>query len=900
MKQILYKLVALSLFSPIFLPFCLSAQPSIDPELTVDQLLLKGYQYEDSGKYELSLHYFSDVLDQLPTIDSSFNQKKLALTLQLKIGQLYQKQGAYMEADSMLTRLFDALKVEQGMDTLNAEAIHTLGSLHYDQGEFAEARAYLDEALELKVELYTAIHPSVANTLNVLGNLVSDEGQFQEARGYYEEALQIRQQVLPEEHPHISDTYQNLGLLFYAEGDYAEAAQFLQKSFVIDQKNYPPEHPIIASSFNNLGVIYDVMGNAPRALSYYEQALEIRKNLLGDDHPSVAQSYNNMGVVYQEQGDYRRALDNYRQSLFIFQKVFDNDDKEEIASILENMGVVYSSLKNYEQAHLYLKRAFEIHRKLFGDRHLYVADNLDNLASLEMKKHNYEGALTLLQEAAQIYRLRSPDHPYLNRNLRKKAELYKLQGRYKEAIKIQDEAYLKLKQAFSLPHPQIAHTLNEKASIYAASGQLEEAVATYQQAIWANISQPLDRHRKEVPDNSATPSSLPYLLNALHQKALLHLQMEDSSLDTAVELWELAIFWVGKAQKEALYQRSKIDWRTQVRDICEGLLEAYVRLYKQSADIQYLERAFQIAEYSQSALLHEWIQEVEAQDQANIPTETLALESDLRANMSYYQKKLYDMRREEELDSSAVLGYQAQLFEIRRRHDSLVHTIEEQYPAYYEMKFQNNPLDIAHIQSKLKKGERIVRYFLTNDKLYTFCLSSQALTLHDQEIGPSFPPQLLELIEFVQTNPLEARQDPQRFLSLADTLYQQLIAPIWADDITQLMIIPDELLGYLPFEVLLTESLSTFLHYSDLPYLIKSVPISYAYSVQLFFHPWKNKQNDLFMGFAPQYQQNSSQIQVAERKNFSPLFYNVQEVQSLATLLDGKAYLGEAGPGTDL
>jgi len=50
----------------------------------------------------------------------------------------------------------------------------------------------------------------------------------------------------------------------------------------------------------------------------------------------------------------------------------------------------------------------------------------------------------------------------------------------------------------------------------------------------------------------------------------------------------------------------------------------------------------------------------------------------------------------------------------------------------------------------------------------------------------------------------------------------------------RLIIIPDDLLGYLPFDLLIEYDFETdSINYRDLPYLIKSHPISYSYSATL-------------------------------------------------------------------
>ncbi|HEX9974029.1 MAG TPA: CHAT domain-containing protein, partial [bacterium] len=95
------------------------------------------------------------------------------------------------------------------------------------------------------------------------------------------------------------------------------------------------------------------------------------------------------------------------------------------------------------------------------------------------------------------------------------------------------------------------------------------------------------------------------------------------------------------------------------------------------------------------------------------------------------------------------------------------------------------------------------------------------------------------------------------YTSNASLLYKLLIAPIESKIHTQkLIIIPDGLLGYLPFESLLMQNVSNDLHdYRTLPYLIHKYQISYHCSASLLYealtHRKEQKGRINFIGFAP-------------------------------------------------
>ena len=71
-------------------------------------------------------------------------------------------------------------------------------------------------------------HPDLANSLNNLGLLLKAQGDYGEARGYLERALAMNEALYPKDrypqgHPDLATSLNNLGALLQAQGDYGEA-----------------------------------------------------------------------------------------------------------------------------------------------------------------------------------------------------------------------------------------------------------------------------------------------------------------------------------------------------------------------------------------------------------------------------------------------------------------------------------------------------------------------------------------------------------------------------------------------------------------------------------------------------------------------------------------------------
>ncbi|MBC8486343.1 MAG: CHAT domain-containing protein [Bacteroidetes bacterium] len=140
------------------------------------------------------------------------------------------------------------------------------------------------------------------------------------------------------------------------------------------------------------------------------------------------------------------------------------------------------------------------------------------------------------------------------------------------------------------------------------------------------------------------------------------------------------------------------------------------------------------------------------------------------------------------------------------------------------------------------------------------------------------------------------------FTEISYGLYERLLNP-FEEEIKdkQLIIIPDNVLLLIPYEVLLTEKVSnTEPDYARLPYLLKSNNISYSYSANLLFGNYlKNEGNKKNMvAFAPTYGhiQNLATDQLIALEPYRdflvPIPGALEEVNQVVNIFGGKSFTG--------
>ena len=176
--------------------------------------------------------------------------------------------------------------------------------------------------------------------------------------------------------------------------------------------------------------------------------------------------------------------------------------------------------------------------------------------------------------------------------------------------------------------------------------------------------------------------------------------------------------------------------------------------------------------------------------------------------------------------------------------------LDRNYHSYYQLKYKEKDISIESLQSVLDKRSAILEYFLSDSILYVFVLKKQSID--NLSIKLNFPV-IDEVIKFRESL---QNIDINNYISSASSLYKILIKPVEQkiSNTKNLIIIPDGILYYLPFEALLSEKvkIKEDINYSGLPYLVKKFNISYLFSTSFLQPRTETRKNSYsFAGFAP-------------------------------------------------
>jgi predicted O-linked N-acetylglucosamine transferase (SPINDLY family) len=232
------------------------------------------------------------------------------VTQLLNLAVQHHQQNQLAQAESLYRQIL-------AQDRHHADALHLLGVLFSQRGEFKEGVRFIKKAIKknnrsatfysnlgaalLQLKKYKevipacrqaiALNPNHAETYNNLGLAFKELSQLKEAMANYQKALTIN--------PNFADVYSNLGELFREQGQLDGAIANYQRALTIN--------PQLAKTYHNLGMALKDQNKLNEASASYQQALAL--------DPNYAKAYFNLGCVRIVQRELEKAVDCFLQAI---------------------------------------------------------------------------------------------------------------------------------------------------------------------------------------------------------------------------------------------------------------------------------------------------------------------------------------------------------------------------------------------------------------------------------------------------------------------------------------------------------------------------------------------------------------------------------------------------------
>ncbi|MDN5200268.1 CHAT domain-containing protein [Fulvivirgaceae bacterium BMA10] len=803
-------------------------------------------------------------------------------------------------------------KFNSSNDSTIALQLLEKGKTYGKQRQFDSAAYYAKASKEMFREMQMWDHYQMAGGDLVLSLIYLDQ---------LDNASKINKEVRKAfEGQFTSDTSNYTRLLNIQGGIYSmlrklDSGILIMEQLVALEKNIPG-HEIsmnMAGNYNNLGTLYTDYHIYDKALKYYDSAAMIHEKVLRKDSEYAARMYSNKAIVLKSAGNFEESLKHNRQSFLIFKNLLEEDHPRLALGLFNIAHDLIDRHDNDEDIHEaleLLERGKQILDDGHNESHVYMIDYYRYSAKAYKILHQNELAIDHLNNAINrnitIYGKSHPDIGILKGEL---ADVFIQMKSFDLAEKELDEAMDLFKDGIASDYKRIALIHSRKALIAQEKNLYQKALDLYNKAIaiyipQVNFANPLNNPKVEdliVDENLfMILQRKSEILQALHK----HRQDPDY-LHAALDTYMLISDYIKLSRKGFYGTFAKLKFNEKKDKIYQKGIHTAVELFEKTRDPRALDRAFSLADDHKSGILMETIGSSEARIFANISENLIDRENQLKASIDFTKKRIFEFKNQPAMQDSVLRKLEAKLFFLNTELEGLSKEIEAKYPSYHELKYNYDRIEIDKLKADLLgNNQALVQYFLSDSILYVFVLDRQGINHFQKPFNGENQQSILQFLSSIRD------RDLALYSVKAHDLYKYLLAEIidhyktHNEQIDNLIIIPDGILGYIPFEVLISIDPEKNANYSQFNYLIKDFEISYHYSANLLSFNKENKEptaHDPFIGFAPEFKGNRNQqllaFNEAERSymdKVSALPQAKQEVETIAKLLNGKANIGES------
>lgn len=653
-----------------------------------------------------------------------------------------------------------------------------------------------------------------------------------------------------------AESYYLLGVIYSDKGEFNLSLKYLELSLNVLKENELIDSSIqsvLGNIFNAMAYVYQQKGDFNNAIEYYRKTIDIKISAFGESHPDLAAAYNNLAAAYFYLDDNFLALEYYLKALSIDQQHKAPDDLS-FGYRYNNIAMVYRVNKEYDEAIKYSELAQKIFENKLGSKHSNTAGVLNNAGRIYFDKGDFIKALDLYQKALVVWEEKfGENHPFVAQAFANIGEAFGANGDYDSAIEMLKKSLSIRFSVFGEKHPKVSESYERLGNVYLKMQYYDSALYSYQKSI-ISLTEGFEDSRiysnpepEKILWNNELLSSLALKGNAFELRYSKSTDLND--LLAAYSCFELASRLTDKVRHSFKAEGSKLSFGIKEFSLYEKGINVSLRLFNLTNDEKYKKSAFEFSRESKAGILSDAVAEIKARNFSGIPDTLLNKEKSLQGDLTYFDTQLLNEKQKKEPALDKIKEFEEKYFTLHQQYLSLLESFEKNYPSYYQLKYSNNVVAVELLQKQLGSNSAVLEYFLSDSTLYTFILKESNLEVITVRLNVPLSEMIKEFRQSLQTLNFE------NYVSSAFSLYKVLIEPV-KNNIFQaknLIIIPDGVLHYLPFEALLTENANKKdLDFSKLSYLLNSFSVSYLPSTAFFREDNDNNKEQLsFAGFAP-------------------------------------------------
>ena len=407
--------------------------------------------------------------------------------------------------DEGLGRIGTELKEQPAV---RAEMYGVLGQVYRNLGLADTAESLAVVSLELNRSLYGEDHDQVAAALHNLGSLAMDRGEYEPAIDYLERSLAIRTHLHGDAAGGTADDLNELALVWGRLGEHDRADSLHRRVLALDEGLYGRESPKIITDLNNLGANLNGMDRSEDALPVLERALALCLTHYGADNLNTVDVMGNLAMALDHLDREAEAESLWTQGLAVQRRLL-SPGHNDISITLENLARLALESGDYDRARALYLEALAIREPALGPRHPSLAQLHNNLATLSFKTGGLEDAANRFSSALDVLRASlGEDHPSTLTCENNLAVVLRDLHRFDEAEPLLRDVLARRIAVFGEDHPQVAFSRFHLGVFHHLTGRLAEAETELRRALAIRVAEYGEDHPLTVMTRDSLAATL--------------------------------------------------------------------------------------------------------------------------------------------------------------------------------------------------------------------------------------------------------------------------------------------------------------------------------------------------------------------------------------------------------
>lgn len=602
-------------------------------------------------------------------------------------------------------------------------------------------------------------------------------------------------------------------------------------------------------------------GKTNQAIISYEKAWKTYQTYQLADYDIIEYCLKPLGNLYTIMGDYDNAENTIKHYYFIAN--IEKNESKKIAALLNLSNVYQSSGRNTLAIDL-LENALKT-TNLSSLQKGSLLNNLGNNYLINAKEtafdpKNYFKAEDTYEKAIQLLKNEKNQSESLSNCYRNLASLYGQRNDFEKANVYFEKAKTLFFSSKNHGVRSIAKLYYEEALLFFEQRKIPKALQSIQ-LVYQSLIPLYGGQKRTVPLQSSLYAEN-VLLDALDLQADIYNQQNQPK--KALQIYNLCFPIEELMGSLLLYENSKIINQVRIINRTEKCIAIYNHLYKKENKISYIEQAFQLAEHTKSGVL---------KSEFSRNRNTSKKEKQKIQELQFWNNEILKEQQKGELANIYKINKA-----IKKQNETMLLLKELQAD---KSSFKEESINLNVLYSKLESDDAsMIYYFSGYEKMYYFVLGGkqkEKIAINSFSNDAHYSVYFWQFIAyFNDANAIT--DDINGYNHFGKIAYDKLQFPKNAS-YKNLVIVPDGVLDFLPFEALITKESNTT-NFEKMHYLLHDFNIAYNNSASFYLNakPFSPKEKTV-LGIFP----------IFEKTNYT-LTYSKTELQSIKNSFKGRFF----------